>query len=50
METRFAEVPNVVGALGARLVGLMRRELKLVLGTVGGESCCERMASLSCLP
>lgn len=36
METRFAEVPNVVRALGAHLVDLMRRELKLILGTVGG--------------
>lgn len=32
METQFAEVPNVVRALGAHLVGLMRRELKLILG------------------
>lgn len=36
METRFAEVLNVVRALGAHLVDLMRRELKLILGTVGG--------------
>lgn len=49
METRFAEVPNVVRALGAHLVGLMRRELKLILGTVGVGGCYERMASLSCL-